>query len=159
MKRFKKKGFTLIELMIVLAIIAILAIVLIPKAGALKSGARDAGVSTNVNSVRALLEKRYDNDVAAASANPVADLTTGLTSNFNNDNLTNPDSKGTSITSTAPTASPAPAIYVSNGAATITTNLYGTVIVEVSGSGSTLSYKIYGVDSSGTVIGSPYTLK
>lgn len=58
MKKLRKKGFTLIELMIVLAIIAILAVVLIPKAGLMKDNAKNAGVDTNVNTVRALLETK-----------------------------------------------------------------------------------------------------
>jgi len=58
MKKLRKKGFTLIELMIVLAIIAILAVVLIPKAATMKDNSKNAGVATNVNTVRALLETK-----------------------------------------------------------------------------------------------------
>jgi type IV pilus assembly protein PilA len=58
MKKLNKKGFTLIELMIVLAIIAILAVVLVPKAGQMKDSARNAGVTTNVNAVRGTLEAK-----------------------------------------------------------------------------------------------------
>lgn len=58
----KKKGFTLIELMIVLAIIAILAIVLIPKASIFKGQAKNSGVTTNVNTVRAYLQTKIKSD-------------------------------------------------------------------------------------------------
>jgi len=58
MKKLNKKGFTLIELMIVLAIIAILAVVLVPKAGQMKDNAKNAGVMTNVNAVRGALEAK-----------------------------------------------------------------------------------------------------
>lgn len=58
MKKITKKGFTLIELMIVLAIIAILAVVLVPKAGQMKDNARNAGITTNVNAVRGTLEAK-----------------------------------------------------------------------------------------------------
>ena len=58
MKKLNKKGFTLIELMIVLAIIAILAVVLVPKAGQMKDSARNAGVTTNVNAVRGALKQK-----------------------------------------------------------------------------------------------------
>lgn len=58
----KKKGFTLIELMIVLAIIAILAIILVPKASIFKNQAKDSGVTTNVNTIRAYLQTKVSND-------------------------------------------------------------------------------------------------
>jgi len=58
MKKLNKKGFTLIELMIVLAIIVILAVVLVPKAGQMKDSAGNAGVTTNVNAVRGTLEAK-----------------------------------------------------------------------------------------------------
>ncbi|MBC2579944.1 prepilin-type N-terminal cleavage/methylation domain-containing protein [Clostridium sp. DJ247] len=54
----KKKGFTLIELMIVLAIIAILAVVLIPKSTIFKNTSKNTGVITNVNTVKAYLETK-----------------------------------------------------------------------------------------------------
>ncbi|MFA9398243.1 MAG: type II secretion system protein [Clostridiaceae bacterium] len=64
-----KKAFTLIELMIVLAIIAILAAVLIPKAVTFKTEAKNAGVVTNVKTIRCYLEpmavySSYDSDDA-----------------------------------------------------------------------------------------------
>lgn len=43
-----KKGFTLIEIMIVIAIIGILAIVLIPRIGAMRDSAKLAGIDTNM---------------------------------------------------------------------------------------------------------------
>ncbi|APM38489.1 type II secretion system protein [Clostridium kluyveri] len=58
----KKKGFTLIELMIVLAIVAILAVVLVPKSQIFKNNSKSAGVTTNVNTVRAYLETKVTNN-------------------------------------------------------------------------------------------------
>jgi len=58
----RKKGFTLIELMIVLAVIAILAAVLVPQTGVFKGQAKNAGVIANVNSVRAFLETKTGAD-------------------------------------------------------------------------------------------------
>ncbi|WP_368490358.1 type II secretion system protein [Clostridium sp. BJN0013] len=57
----KKRGFTLIELMIVLAIVAILAVVLVPKSQIFKNNSKNAGVTTNVNTVRAYLETKASN--------------------------------------------------------------------------------------------------
>lgn len=100
MKRFKKKGFTLIELMIVLAIIAILAIVLIPKAGILKSSAKDTGVTTNVNTVRAFVETKAAND-NYLNATAMYDQ---IKAKFTGDNvITNPLTKASIIPTAATT--------------------------------------------------------
>lgn len=50
------KGFTLVELMIVLSIIAVLATVLVPKVGEMKNAVKNQGVVANISSVRAFLE-------------------------------------------------------------------------------------------------------
>lgn len=49
----KLKGFTLIELMIAIAIIGILALVLIPRVGNMKNQARIAGIQTNLRTAGA----------------------------------------------------------------------------------------------------------
>jgi len=48
-RRKKQKGFTLIELMIVIAVIAILAAVLIPTSNLVQNSAREAGVLAQLN--------------------------------------------------------------------------------------------------------------
>ncbi|HEY8892281.1 MAG TPA: type II secretion system protein [Clostridium sp.] len=60
--RLSKKGFTLIELMIVIAIIGLLSVVLIPKALPLKNQAKNNAVQANVYIVRSFLENRAGGD-------------------------------------------------------------------------------------------------
>jgi prepilin-type N-terminal cleavage/methylation domain-containing protein len=58
--RKRDSGFTLIEIMIALAVIAVLGLVLIPKVGTIKSQAKEAGLDTNVRMVRAYAESKID---------------------------------------------------------------------------------------------------
>jgi len=65
------KGFTLVELMIVLAVISILVIVLAPKATIFKKSARSAGINANMTYVGALTEKVIvDYDKSHRYSNP-----------------------------------------------------------------------------------------
>lgn len=167
MKKLKQKGFTLIELMIVLAIIAILAVVLVPKAAQMKDNSRNSGVVTNVNAVRGVLEAKVVDTKYLGSA---ANTRTLLNSTFTGDNdLVNPlNSKGTgvdaatdvavttaatsvatdSIVVYAPaTLGAAPALSTITGLAPASGNK-GIVYVYVYTDG----YAVFGVDSTGNVV-------
>jgi len=66
-RRQKDGGFTLIELMIVIAVIGILAIVLVPKVGAFKTQAKTAGLETNLMTVQGYVESRINYWAAKSS--------------------------------------------------------------------------------------------
>ena len=96
-KRRKDDGFTLIELMIVIAVIGILAVVLVPKMGNVKTSAKLAGVQTNYRSVAATLQGGHFTDNAS-----VQTYLNGIYTGTNV--LTNPITKTTNISLAAATA-------------------------------------------------------
>lgn len=62
------KGFTLIEIMIVIAIIGILALVLVPKIGSMKDQAKLAGVDTNMRVLEGIAQGMMTSYKATADA-------------------------------------------------------------------------------------------
>ncbi len=58
----KNKGFTLIELLVVIAIIGVLSSVVLASLNSARQRGADAAVKSNLNSVRASAELRYDLD-------------------------------------------------------------------------------------------------
>ncbi len=90
-------GFTLVELMIVLSIIAILAVVLVPKVGNMKDSVREQGVYSNMNSVRAYLELKI-NDRDTSAETEETNLISDFNVEFSEGNLiTNPFTNGSTI--------------------------------------------------------------
>jgi len=163
MKRLKKQnGFTLVELMIVLAVIAILVVVLVPKSTIFKKQARNQGVVTNANVVRAYLESKTDanfiKDLVSPPVGLADDLEDAMTPAFTDkDAIVNPSSQVTTIVTTEPAAAAsAGSVYIANGSTVLAgiAECKGVVVIEVyasglSGSPSGKGYKIYGVDLDG----------
>lgn len=100
-KRKREQGFTLIELMIVIAVIGILAIVLVPKFGNIKTSAKDTGVTTNFRSVTAAVHSvkfnKDDDDDDAVADKVLAQLKKDFTGN---NVLVNPYTKSEDIVDT-----------------------------------------------------------
>lgn len=63
-KMLKRKGFTLIELMIVIAVIALLILVLVPRIGIIKNKAREAGLRSNMLMLEAEIQSVIDDYTA-----------------------------------------------------------------------------------------------
>ena len=92
-KRLKgQRGFTLIELMIVIAVIAILATVLIPRSGLVQETAKEAGIEANALQIEATVYGMIQRYPAAK----VADFRTALNGKIGT-NLTNPITGSTAV--------------------------------------------------------------
>lgn len=88
-KRRNDEGFTLIELMIVIAVIGILAIVLVPKVGMVKTQAKSAGIDVNMRMVQSYVQSALNN--ATTTAVFSADLANAFPTSATGDNvLANP---------------------------------------------------------------------
>jgi len=84
-----KKGFTIIEIMVVIALIGILAAVLVPQFGGVRDRAKDTGVLTNAKMVEAYVASAIDSYKLSATAG--TDFKDDIDAYFTDDNaLTNP---------------------------------------------------------------------
>lgn len=139
-KRRKDDGFTLIELMIVIAVIGILAVVLVPKMGNVKTSAKITGVQTNYRSVTTALQAMSDLNPTHTAAVIASDITTELPTDITA-SMKNPFTQSTgtgavTVTTTAPT-----------GAAAA-----GLIIAVPTTTGSVISIDVYGCDETGAKI-------
>ncbi|HEY8909665.1 MAG TPA: prepilin-type N-terminal cleavage/methylation domain-containing protein [Desulfosporosinus sp.] len=152
-KRRKDEGFTLIELMIVIAVIGILAVVLVPKVGTIKTQAKSAGIDTNIRMVQAYGQSRITSWAnAGTSVSTIeADFQSALTGGT--DLMANPFSRSTTVIPDSVTPAQ-PAVFTTTNVNYGTDGqtrpvLAGTVII-IPTSASSIS--IYGVDSAGKVM-------
>ena len=76
----KNKGFTLIELMVVITVIAILSTIALFGIGKAQASARDTSRQTIMNGVRAALERYYGDNQAYPATQTFCALITTLTS-------------------------------------------------------------------------------
>lgn len=91
--RKNEKGFTLIELIIVIAVLGILAMILLPKFTGFKENAVAAGVLSEAKNINTAVDSLLAQDSEEITVENVKDYL-GITGNFNNDAvLTIPDKK------------------------------------------------------------------
>ncbi|MHB1653441.1 MAG: prepilin-type N-terminal cleavage/methylation domain-containing protein [Desulfitobacteriaceae bacterium] len=159
MRKRKEEGFTLIELMIVIAVIGILAIVLIPKVGTIKTQAKAAGIDTNIRTVEGYVQANINNATSTS-------LETNMVSAFpaTGDAVQNPFSpnkRGATGTAPGVGGGPTNAILVdtavsSDPGAPTTTNTDRAGMVEAvcvkDGSGNITKVYLVAYDQNGIVL-------
>lgn len=140
-KERKDNGFTLIELMMVIAVIGILAMALIPQFGDFKTSAKLTGVETNVRSVVITISGMSSAESIASS------LETTMSS------MSNPFTNKTGVDTGAPSsATQTKAVYVFNSSNEYwnTDSLYNGAVIVLAH--SNFSADVFGCDQDGKSI-------
>lgn len=103
----RKKKFTLLELLAVVSIIAFIAVVIVPKIGGVKDGAKVAGVDTNLRMVNAYVQSVVHN----YDASKVTLFEDELKDSFTEEDLVNPFTRGKGIVNRSEMATKKGAIF------------------------------------------------
>ena len=133
-----KKGFTIIEVMVVIALIGILAAVLVPQFGGVKNRAKDAGMITNAKMVEAFVASEIDNWTKGNAIGDTAgtdDMIEAIREHFDGNRLTNPYTGDDSVANVVveETASVAYSTGDDAGKVYVTINTTGTLEVRING--------------------------
>lgn len=139
-----KKGFTIIEVMVVIALIGILAAVLVPQFGGVKERTKDAGMLTNAKMVEAYVASEIDNwKLADALDDTADDLKTAIDDYFTANPLKDPYT-GTEAATNVVVSDASGTGYKTGGSA-------GIIYVEIDDT-TTLEVYINGFDINGNEI-------
>ena len=154
-----RRGFTLIELMMVVAVIIILAAVLIPRIGAARKEAKYTGVLQNLNTVHGVVEAMIDKGKYQSAQNAVSNLQTDLVSKLTglDPKLFNPYSTNDNVINSLPdqnNSQPAVAVVTESPAQGPDVNYAGSVVAYIhrAGTPEQTIVDLYPYDGSGNRI-------
>lgn len=152
-KRRKDEGFTLIELMIVIAVIGILAIVLVPKVGTIKTQAKGAGIETNVRMVQGYLQSKASKwvDQGVNQATVASDVYNAFNNVDNNEKIKNPFTQSTTISNLANGTNDDNALQITKGTVANPGGKGNTVVVIPTSINGTVEFTVYGYDNAGKI--------